>query len=643
MSLINIGTRALQANQLALQVTGNNIANVNTPGYSRQNVVMQNVPGQYTGSGFIGKGVNVKTIERKLDEYLTRQSNVATSNYTLDKTRAEKYKQLETIFERGPNGLGAAVSDMMNGFADVAATPTDLTARSVALTRLDEVANRFVLASERMTDLQKGIEIETNNKIDIVNNLAKGIAEVNLQISRTNGIGQPPNDLLDRREQMVREMNQYIKTSSVMASDGTLGIFLASSQPLVLNSTVGALSVKFDEFGDKTQKKLIITRNNTDFQLEEASLGGGEIAGLLRFQNSDMTEARNLLGRMAVTITTELNNQHKLGLDLDGNIGSDLLQPITFGGENILSPQSGSNTPGLQLGLEVSNAANLVPSDYLFSFNSATTGKIIRQTDGKVFDFPTAGATAPTLAEVDGLKFSVASIGITPMQGDYFMIKPFSTASADMKSVFSTPRALAVASPIVGLMGSSNTGSLQQTSLRALTNPNSPIPVSLTFTSASSYTRSDTGALPYSFVPGQTITTPDWELVLQGAPRANDTFTVRNIDTSGSNENFKFNAGNAFAMMNLRDKPLFDNASLTDGYASLISQIGVRAQSADYTAEVSENISHNIETARSGVSGVNMDEEAAKLLQYQQAYQASSKMIQISQTLFDNLMQSVGR
>lgn len=641
MSLLNIGTRALQANQLALQVAGNNIANVNTPGYSRQNVVMQNLPGQFTGSGFIGKGVDVKTIERKLDEYLNRQSNIATSNYSLDKTRSEKFKQLEVIFERGPNGLGAAVSDMMNAFADVAATPTDLTARSVALTRVDETASRFRGASSRIEDLQRNVELETKNKIDVVNNLAKNIAEINVQISRTNGIGQPPNDLLDRRDQMVREMNQYVKTTSIMASDGTLGVFLSNSQPLVLNTSVATLSLEDDAYGDKTHKNLVITRNNNKFTLEESSLGGGEIAGLLKFQNSDMSEARNLLGRMAVSISTELNNQHKLGLDLDGNAGTDLLKPIEFGGENVLTPKDGTNTPGLRLGLAVKDAAKLVPSDYLVSFDTFSSGKIIRQSDGKSFEFPTNGAASPVIAEVDGLSFAIATQDITPKQGDLFLIKPYSTASSNVSSLFSTPRALAVASPLVGAMGTNNKGSLQQTSLRALTNdPSGTSPVKITFTSATTYTRDD---LPgsFSYSPGTSISSNNWELVLQGAPQNGDSFTIAGI--KNSNVDYKYNSGNAFAMMNLRDKPLFDNATLTDGYASLISQIGVRAQSATYTAEVSSNISQNLETARSGVAGVNLDEEAAKLLQFQQAYQASSKMIQISQTLFDNLMQSVGR
>ena len=357
-----------------------------------------------------------------------------------------------------------------------------------------------------------------------------------------------------------------------------------------------------------------------------------------------MTEARNLLGRMAVTITTELNNQHKLGLDLDGNVGTDLLKPIVLNGENILSPKNGTNTPGLQLAVTVKNAANLIPSDYLVTFDSASTGKVIRQSDGTSVAFPTTGATLPLLAEVDGLEFSIENMGITPTQGDHFLVKPFSTASSGMSSLFSTPRALAVASPVVGSMGTANTGSLQQTSLKAFTNDPSLLPkVTLTFTSPTTFIRSDTGTTSYDYLPGKAITTADWELVLQGAPKNGDTFSVYDIKDPAINADYKFNSGNAFAMMNLRDKALFDNATLTDGYASLISQVGVRAQSATYTAEVSGNISQNLESARTGVSGVNLDEEAAKLLQFQQAYQASSKMIQISQTLFDNLMQSVGR
>jgi flagellar hook-associated protein 1 FlgK len=129
----------------------------------------------------------------------------------------------------------------------------------------------------------------------------------------------------------------------------------------------------------------------------------------------------------------------------------------------------------------------------------------------------------------------------------------------------------------------------------------------------------------------------NWSVTLQGSPKSGDTFTIETQPTSFRN----LNAGNASAMMNLRDTAMFDGSALTDGYASMISQIGIRTQSANYASEVSSSIAANLEKDRTGVSGVNLDEEAAKLLQYQQAYQASAKVIQIAQGIFDTLMQTM--
>ena len=196
-------------------------------------------------------------------------------------------------------------------------------------------------------------------------------------------------------------------------------------------------------------------------------------------------------------------------------------------------------------------------------------------------------------------------------------------------------------------MGSNNTGSLQLSNLAAGVNPPANVPVTLTFTSASTYTRSDTGATSYSYTSGAPIQeggSPNaWTITLQGAPQNGDSFTVRDIKDPTLNLDLKLNGGNATAILGLRDVATFDGAAMSDGYASLISQIGVRAQSANYSATVSTNIATNAEAARTGVSGVNLDEEAARLLQYQQSYQASAKMIQIAQSIFDTLIQTLAR
>nr|MBP6484501.1 flagellar hook-associated protein FlgK [Rhodoferax sp.] len=423
-----------------------------------------------------------------------------------------------------------------------------------------------------------------------------------------------------------------------------LGIYIGGSQELVLGNVASSVKIVKDDFGDSRSSKLAVTRAGTPLILDESLLGGGEVSGLLRFQNNDLNEGRNLLGRLTLATTTAMNDQHKLGLDLDGNVGGDLFSPTVFGNNNVMIPKAPAtlNTGGATLTLSVADTTKFAATDYEIQFTGATTGTITRRSDSMVTAFDTA-ASATNSISIDGLDIAQAGGAAA---GDRFLIKPFSTAAGNVTSVFSTPRALAVASPVAATMGAANTGSLQQVSIMARSNPLAApsLGVVLTFTGSNSYTRSDQGATVYTYTPGEaieaTVTGPplaDWSLTLQGTPKAGDTVTVN------TNLYPTLSAGNAVAMMDLRDMAMFDGAALTDGFAGLISQVGIRTQSADYAAKVSTSIATNVERDRAGVAGVNLDEEAASLLQYQQAYQASAKMIQIAQNIFDTLIQNLSR
>ena len=649
MGILNIGTQALQANQIALQTIGNNIANVNTVGYSRQRVIMATVAGQYTGAGYIGKGVDIQTIQRNYDQFLTRQATLTTSTQSADTTRSDYLKQLSNIFQGGTNGMGASINDMLNAFSDVASTPTDLTARTVALTRVDETARRMRSASQSLDDLQVGITQALNEKISTVNTLAQKIADVNGQIALAKGNGQPPNDLLDKRDQLIHDLNQYVQTSSVLADDGTIGLYIGGSQSIVLGGTASTLSLSptKNDFGDSQQNKLLVTRDGANITMDENALGGGEISGLLRFQNTDMVEGRNLLGRLTTAVSTSMNDQHKLGLDLDGKAGGNLFTPVSV--NNILvpvAPATPNSSPAATLQLDITDVTKFVASDYQVSVISANNVSVTRMSDGSSQFFDPTDPTKPVT--FDGLTLT----GLTSAApGDRFYLKPFGSAATNIAREFSSPRALAVASPIVGQMGATNTGSLQLASLVARSTT-ATLPVKVTFSTGvpTTYALSANG-VPISsgtpYISGQAIDSGDvpnsWSLTLQGAPKDGDTFTVLDIKDPALKLDIKLNGGNATNMMNLRDVAMFDGATMSDGYASLISQIGIRSQSANYAATVSTNIASNAEKDRTGIAGVNLDEEAAKLIQYQQAYQASAKMIQMAQTIFDTLIQTLGR
>ncbi|HAU58185.1 MAG TPA: flagellar hook-associated protein FlgK [Comamonadaceae bacterium] len=657
MSLLNVGARALLANQVALQTAGHNIANVSTAGYSRQSVVLQTVQGQFTGGGYIGKGVDVQTILRNHSELLTRQATAASSVDAGDTVRMQRLRQLQDVFSGGPSGIGASINQMMNALSDVVSSPTDLTARSVALTRMDETAARMRDASQRLDEIGYTVAEQLKGSMIAVNSLAKSIAAVNEQIARAKGNGQPANDLLDQRDQLIRDLNQHIQTSQVAADDGTVSVFVAGSQPLVLGNKAATLSIDDPaDFGAGSGKKVLNFQqpgSATKVELNESMLGGGQVAGLLRFQNNDLAEGRNLLGRMAIAISESMNTQNRLGLTLDGQPGGNLFAPISLGN----AVRSSFNTSTATMALTVTDPTKLQASSYTISFSTPTTGSVTRQSDGKVFGFDDSAPATAMAAVFSAQGLSVApSVAPAPAAGDQFMINSLQGAAAELKALQYSPVDLAAANPVNAAMGANNTGTLQMVSLRALTNPpGSTAPVTITFTGPNSYTRSDDPTIPpalptvYGYTSGVPISfdaaTPPtgWSVTLNGAPKAGDTITIDNALDPAYGDWYQRDAGNASALMGLRDVPMFDGATLADGFAGAMAQIGTRTQSAQFAAELSSAIATNLERDRTAVSGVNLDEEAARLIQFQQAYQASAKMLQIAQNIFDTLIQGLGR
>lgn len=659
MSLLNVGARALLANQVALQTVGHNIANVNTVGYSRQTIALQTVQGQFTGGGYIGQGVDVQTILRNHNDLLTRQAASASAVQSADTVRAERLRQLQDVFGGGASGLGAAINDMMNAFSDVVSAPTDLTARTVALTRMDETANRMRGAAERLHEIQYTVTSQLDGNVATVNNLATQIAGMNEQIARTKGNGQSPNDLLDQRDQLITDLNQYVQTTQVAADDGSISLFVGGSQPLVLGATAAQLSVgDAKEFPGSGQLQLFLNRPGaTPIAMNESMLGGGAIAGLLRFNNSDLSEGRNLLGRMALAIGTTMNFQHEQGLTLDGTAGQPLFStPASVAG---LTNGAGAGTIDFTDSTKFS-PTQFAASDYEVRFNATGGGQVVRLSDGKSSGFTDMADLASR--QIDGLTFKLTAAG---NDGERMLFKPFSSAAANIQALVHSPRDLAVANPVNAAMGPSNAGSLQLGSLKVtgqplatgFTPPPSPVPpattgagVTLTFTAGppSTYTvngstvpASGTAGLPYT--PGQPITIDGWEITLKGSPHSGDSVTVGNAKDAQYGDYYQRNAGNASAIMDLRDVKMFDESTMSDGYASLMAQVGTRTQSAQFAATLSTTIATNLENDRAAVSGVNLDEEAARLIQYQQAYQASAKMLQIAQNVFDNLLQGLGR
>ncbi len=661
MSLMNVGVSALNANQQALTTVGHNIANVNTPGYSRQTVYTNALHGQNMGNGFIGKGVQVATVMRNYSALLNRQSNAANAIHAADTSRLQGLMQMQDVFKGGDGSLGAAVTNMMNAFVDVQAAPSDATGRNVVLTRMSELAARFHAASNMLEEQDYSTAQQLRNNALLVNDKASQVARLNNEISRALATGHQPNDLLDARDQVIREINQYVQTTQVAADDGSISLFVGGSQALVLGINSGQLSVEETKEYPGSQRMALYFSQPGGQQLEltAAMVGGGENAGLLKFRNEDLAEGRNLLGRLAMTIGHELNLQNQRGLTLNGQQGGALFSlPTTSTGYGNITGYSNIG-PGAAT-TQVMDASQLKPSEYRLVFEGSPVAPVLtRMSDGKVFN---ATSTPPlnmgnlaTGFDADGLRFIVPAATLAAaVSGNSMLFKPFSTAASEIEALVHNPDELAAASALTANINKNNTGKLQLTQLGANDFTGIPAaqdPVRLTFDGAGQVTYQiydhlsstwSAASAPMDYTPGQPITINGWSITLTGTPAAGDTVDVANALDFG--EAFRLNAGNAGAFLDLRDKKVFDEGTtLSDGFSAAMAVVGTRTQSVQLAEKLSSTVAKNLEMDRTAVSGVNLDEEAARLLQYQQAYQASSKVIQIAQSLFDSVLNAVGR
>ena len=659
-ALMSLGTRALFANYSALQTTGNNIANANTPGYSRQGVELATAGGQFTGAGFFGKGVDVATVTRSHNQFLTREVASTDALAAADASRAAQLKQLENVFDTGEAGIGHAAGQFLNAFVDVAAKPQDSSARQVALSRADELATRFRAAGQQLDALQSGATLELRTSAKQVSELAQRVAAINEKIVGSVGSGHQPNDLLDQRDQMVREIGKVIQVTSIAADDGSVNLFIGGGQRLVLGSQASQLVTVPDPY-DPTRVQLGLKEGATAIAMPEGLITGGSIAGLMRFQNVDLVDARNLLGQMASALAGRVNEQQALGLDLRQpagagaamfNVGKLAVLPAATnakaGGVDVASMIDGSGARVPTVGLTVTSPSELEASDYELQADPAGAGtyQLRRLRDG-------LSRTVAAGDVIDGFRIDISAPA--PSAGDRFLLQPVGGASRNMRRVLDDPRGIAAAAPVAATTGAGNTGTASVASLRAATTALDPtLRATLSFTSASGdydweLRDAATDALvsngSATWAAGVPVSLNGWELNLSGVPASGDTITVQKTEFPASNN------GNARALVDLRDAALVGQqtsggvvtqpgVAITDAYANALADIGVLVQSSNTAARMSASAATDAQAANAEATGVNLDEEAARLIQYQQSYQAAAKMLQVAQSVFDTLLRA---
>lgn len=658
--IFNIGLSGLNAAQWGLTTTSQNISNASTAGYTVESPVYAEASGQYTGSGFLGNGVDTVTVRRNYSQYLSTQLNNATSTNSALSANYAMAAQLSNLVGSPTGGISSAITAYFTGMQNVSNNPNSVPTRQTAISAAQTLATQLNAAGEQYNQLRLSVNQQLQTAVASINTYSSQIADLNSQIAAASAQGQPPNQLLDQRDQAVANLSQLAGVSVVRNSSG-YSVFIGNGQPLVVGSQNFQLGTATSQ---SDPSELAVTYNGLKGAtptppveyLPSSAVSGGTVGGLLQFVSQTLDPAESQLGAIATSFAAQVNAQNALGLDLSGNVGGNL---FTVGSPTVYSNQA--NTGTATLSVAFANNTQPTSDDYNLSFASGTY-TLTDTTTGSVVG---TSATPPNgSSSMGGLLLNITAGSMSP--GDSFTIQPTRGALNTFALATSNPSAIASSGPVLASAPSSNTGTGAITQGTVTAGYQISGTTTLTYDSASgtlsgfqagttvtvagtpptSYTiASGATTVPYSAAQGATMTinstvtpvpagiTNGVTFALSGSPANGDTFTI--APNTGT-----FDGRNALAMSKLVSNASLNGgtSTLTAAYASYVNNIGnaasqLKAANTSQTALVAQ-----ITSAQQGVSGVNLDEEASNLLQYQQAYQANSKVIQTAESMFQTLM-----
>lgn len=621
--IFSIGTSALNAAYLALRTAGNNVANASTPGYSRQNVVMSAQVGAVIGGNYVGQGVTVSDVRRSYDGFLNKAATSAQAASSSADARYTQLAQVSNLFADAETGVGAAIDSFFKQVQALTQQPGDSASRQALLSSANQLAARFSDAGQRLQEFRTNSDTQIRLEVDAVNRAASQIAKLNDQIALARGAGREPNDLLDQRDSALRALNQSVRASSVEQSDGSINVFLGSGQALVVGGRSNRLAARIDP-SDPQGLQIGVQDGNALSVLAPSMIGGGKIAGLMQFRLNDLPAIENELGRLAVTLSDQFNIQHKLGNDRNGNPGGNFFAPIT---PTAFAASSNGNA-ATAISATFTDTTQLQASDYRVDYAGGT------YTLTRLSDNVSWTSAAPSFNQ-DGLAITLS--GTPPADGDTFMVEGVRGGARMLGVAITQTGEIAAASPVRVSAASGNTGTIGVDALDVVgpaRNPALTNATTITFTSATTYNISDgvTTLTGQTYTPGQPISFNGWKLDLHGTPASGDQLNIaNNVGGVGDNRN-------ALALSALQSGALLDGGQLASAFSAVVARVGSETQNAESFGAAQDSILQDALNAESSVSGVNLDEEASRLIQYQQQYQAAAKVIATARAIFDEVL-----
>lgn len=411
--IFNTAVSGLIAYKTAITTTSNNITNVNTEGYSRQRALLETRPGEVTGVGSIGTGVDVSEVQRISSQFDIELINQYQSSFSRLETLGDLASRIDDIVADPESNLTPALDDFFSSVNDVTNDPTSIAPRQVMLGQGEVLVERFNFLAGQMNQLDQEVDERLSYVVNDINALASDLANLNDSIIRSLSLADvPPSDLLDKRDLLLKELSTKVEVNAVEQANGGVNVFIGTGQLLVASGETFKLEVGEDQLQPDRYSVYL----NSGFSTADVSknLIGGEIGGLLDFRSNVLDPAFNRLGRVAIALSTSFNDVHRAGLDLNGNVGD------SFFSFDTQSPQITNNTAAGDLLVEVGGSTALASSGYRLEYRddgvALPSYDVYRLSDNTVQTF--AAAAAPFV--VDGLTFTPSG---TLVDGESFVVQ----------------------------------------------------------------------------------------------------------------------------------------------------------------------------------------------------------------------------
>jgi flagellar hook-associated protein 1 len=625
-SIFGIDLSALQAFQQAIEVTSNNVANASTPGYDEESIELETALPQNAGGFAIGSGVNVTGVQRAYNQAAATQLN--TSQSTLSQlTSLQNYtSQIDNLFGTTAGGLSTALQTFYSGWSAVADDPTSTSAREALLGDANALAANLNSTSSQLQGLNSDVNTRITADVNQINSIGTQISKLNAQVAQSNGLGQTPNQLLDQRDQLVSNLSQLVGVTTTSNSDGSINVYLGNGQPLVLDQNTYQLSTVPNQFN---AAQLEVASTASAGASISSSITSGDLGGLLGARTQAIDPALNQLGQIATAVAQSANTQQASGLDLNGQLGSAL---FSLGAP--VATASSANTDATTASVTLSNLGALTSDNYLLSYKGGTYTLTDATTGANIALTGAGTSTSPLTASSVGLSIVLSG---TPASGDQFLVQPTAQAAGTIGVALTNPSGLAAAGAIQTSASDTNTGSatIGAGTVLDAANPNLLATTTIQFLTPTTY--SVNGAGSFAYTSGGNVDLNGWQVQISGTPTAGDTFTVQS-NAGGTGDNT-----NALAAANQQTTGVLSNGtiSVSGAVGALISGAGALAQQVNTAQTAQTAVNTQATTNVQSISGVNLDEEAAKLMQWQQAYQASAQALSVANGLFTTFLDSI--